>query len=70
MGSQVPLVNGDSTASSLPHYNNPSKTWVVQKFGGTSVGKSADKIAEDIVRCGSKTIFQCMCAQKLIANCG
>ena len=24
--------------------------WVVQKFGGTSVGKFPDKIAEDIVR--------------------
>ena len=25
--------------------------WVVQKFGGTSVGKFASNIAEDIVRC-------------------
>ena len=25
--------------------------WVVQKFGGTSVGKFACNIAEDIVRC-------------------
>lgn len=24
--------------------------WIVQKFGGTSVGKFPDKIAEDIVR--------------------
>jgi hypothetical protein len=24
--------------------------WIVQKFGGTSVGKFADKIAEDVVR--------------------
>jgi hypothetical protein len=30
---------------------NPSgHGWVVQKFGGTSVGKFPDKIAEDIVR--------------------
>ena len=26
------------------------KEWIVQKFGGTSVGKFAVKIAEDIVR--------------------
>jgi aspartate kinase len=33
---------------------NPSgHGWVVQKFGGTSVGKFPDKIAEDIVRYGS-----------------
>jgi aspartate kinase len=33
--------------------NNTGNTgWIVQKFGGTSVGKFPDKIAEDIVRCG------------------
>lgn len=32
-------------------YNNTSDFgWVVQKFGGTSVGKFPDKIARDIVR--------------------
>ncbi|KAM5342701.1 hypothetical protein ACJ41O_013667 [Fusarium nematophilum] len=30
--------------------NNSSLGWVVQKFGGTSVGKFPDKIAKDIVR--------------------
>ena len=30
--------------------NPSSRGWVVQKFGGTSVGKFPDKIAEDIVR--------------------
>ena len=30
--------------------NDSSRGWVVQKFGGTSVGKFAVKIAEDIVR--------------------
>jgi hypothetical protein len=29
---------------------NSQKGWVVQKFGGTSVGKFAGNIAEDIVR--------------------
>lgn len=29
---------------------NNSRGWVVQKFGGTSVGKFAVNIAEDIVR--------------------
>lgn len=34
-----------------PMLKNPSgHGWVVQKFGGTSVGKFPDKIAEDIVR--------------------
>jgi aspartate kinase len=28
---------------------NPDTKWIVQKFGGTSVGKFAAKIAEDIV---------------------
>ena len=30
--------------------NNSNAGWVVQKFGGTSVGKFAVNIAEDIVR--------------------
>jgi aspartate kinase len=30
--------------------NSPDHSWVVQKFGGTSVGKFPDKIAEDIVK--------------------
>ncbi|ODQ54846.1 aspartate kinase [Saitoella complicata NRRL Y-17804] len=30
--------------------SDATKPWVVQKYGGTSVGKFADKIAEDIVR--------------------
>ena len=30
--------------------NSSSNGWVVQKFGGTSVGKFPDKIAEDIIR--------------------
>lgn len=29
---------------------NGRESWIVQKFGGTSVGKFADKIAEDIVK--------------------
>ncbi|KAL2152411.1 hypothetical protein VTH82DRAFT_5595 [Thermothelomyces myriococcoides] len=30
--------------------NRNDRAWVVQKFGGTSVGKFPDKIAEDIIR--------------------
>ena len=30
--------------------NTGANGWIVQKFGGTSVGKFPDKIAEDIVR--------------------
>ena len=30
--------------------NETHNGWIVQKFGGTSVGKFPDKIAEDIIR--------------------
>ena len=48
-----------SSEASLPrtppnlHQNtaDPSAKWLVQKFGGTSVGKFAVKIAEDIISC-------------------
>lgn len=30
--------------------NHSDRGWVVQKFGGTSVGKFPDRIAEDIVK--------------------
>lgn len=30
--------------------NDPKRGWIIQKFGGTSIGKFADKIAEDVVR--------------------
>lgn len=49
MGPQT-LVNGDDQRPDLRHRNHYAKPWVVQKFGGTSVGKFADKIAEDLVR--------------------
>ncbi|KAK2590929.1 hypothetical protein QQS21_011390 [Conoideocrella luteorostrata] len=35
---------------SSAHNNTSEKGWVVQKFGGTSVGKFPDKIARDIVK--------------------
>ena len=35
----------------LVRNDSPGK-WIVQKFGGTSLGKFADRVAEDIVRCG------------------
>ncbi|ORY71982.1 lysine-sensitive aspartokinase 3 [Pseudomassariella vexata] len=35
---------------STVYRNDCSNGWIVQKFGGTSVGKFPDKIAEDIVR--------------------
>ena len=51
------LVNGsvDNLASLSPaalRQNDPSKPWVVAKFGGTSVGKVPEVIAEDIVKAG------------------
>lgn len=30
--------------------NSSPQGWIVQKFGGTSVGKFPDKIADDIIR--------------------
>ena len=51
-----PTTNGAATSSisdRIPHTqerNLPGgANWVVQKFGGTSVGKFAVKIAEDII---------------------
>lgn len=49
MGSEA-LVNGHHTHQILLH-NDKSKPWVVQKFGGTSVGKFPDQIADKIVKC-------------------
>ena len=49
MGPQL-MENGDDTSPSVERSNPPPKPWVIQKFGGTSVGKFADKIAEDLVR--------------------
>ncbi|KAK6607346.1 aspartate kinase [Botrytis cinerea] len=40
-------------SNSLNH-NDSHRSWVVQKFGGTSVGKFAVNIAEDIVRASLK----------------
>lgn len=47
------------SSPSLPHtppnlHQNtidPAAKWLVQKFGGTSVGKFAVKIADDIISC-------------------
>ncbi|XWW96603.1 hypothetical protein V2A60_004580 [Cordyceps javanica] len=36
--------------SGYSYFNSPELGWVVQKFGGTSVGKFPGKIAHDIVR--------------------
>lgn len=41
----TPSVTGFSYQNSI----EPSAKWLVQKYGGTSVGKFAAKIAEDIL---------------------
>ncbi|PSR74403.1 hypothetical protein PHLCEN_2v9911 [Hermanssonia centrifuga] len=48
--SRSPSISSPSTPPNL-HQNSidPATRWLVQKFGGTSVGKFAVKIAEDIV---------------------
>lgn len=40
------FMNGDGEKPELAE-----RGWIVQKFGGTSVGKFAVNLAEDIVRC-------------------
>ena len=40
--------------------NNSPNGWVVQKFGGTSVGKFPDKIAEGIIRYGLIPVRMCL----------
>ncbi|KAG4416453.1 hypothetical protein IFR04_010431 [Cadophora malorum] len=48
-------VNGIASRAEAPRWRNDSEGgWVVQKFGGTSVGKFAVNIAEDIVRASLK----------------
>lgn len=50
----VLLSNGveshDATPASELLHNDPKKPWVIQKFGGTSIGKVPTEIAEDIVK--------------------
>ena len=44
-----PRMNGFAGASEKQR-NDSSKSWVVQKFGGTSVGKFAEEIVELVVK--------------------
>jgi hypothetical protein len=41
---------GDEASTNMKRGNDSRGGWIVQKFGGTSVGKFAVNIAEDIVR--------------------
>jgi len=41
-------------------YDKNHKGWIIQKFGGTSVGKFPVKIAEDIVRFVTILLFSKM----------
>jgi aspartate kinase len=43
-------MEGKREGSQSSWKNDSEAGWIVQKFGGTSVGKFAIKIAEDIVR--------------------
>ncbi|KAH9221019.1 aspartate kinase-like protein [Leptodontidium sp. 2 PMI_412] len=56
-GSADPAVGGNGTVNgeAVSRWRNDSEGgWIVQKFGGTSVGKFAVNIAEDIVRASLK----------------
>ena len=44
----IPLSNGDGYSLKNQRYNG-ARSWVVQKFGGTSIGKFATTIASDII---------------------
>jgi hypothetical protein len=61
-------VNGQRVASANANEhllkNNSTGGWVVQKFGGTSVGKLPVNIAEDIVRWGLSFLWA-----KLFTDC-
>lgn len=48
---QAVNVNGVEYKMEQRRRNDSEGGWIVQKFGGTSVGKFAANIAEDIVRC-------------------
>jgi hypothetical protein len=39
-----------SVSNKMQYFNNPDLPWVVQKFGGTSVGKFLDNIANQVVK--------------------
>ncbi|KAL0631786.1 Aspartokinase [Maublancomyces gigas] len=43
-------INGTNGHIAALRANDTKRGWIIQKFGGTSVGKFADKIAEDVVR--------------------
>jgi aspartate kinase len=43
-------IEGKTEGSQSSWKNGSEAGWIVQKFGGTSVGKFAVNIAEDIVR--------------------
>lgn len=59
--SRSPSISSPSTPPNL-HQNSidPATRWLVQKFGGTSVGKFAVKIAEDIVSYVSSFYITCV----------
>lgn len=48
------------------HYDDAGTSeeekWIVQKFGGTSIGKFAVNVVEDIVRCGLSALALEECA--------
>ncbi|TAQ90446.1 hypothetical protein B7494_g1258 [Chlorociboria aeruginascens] len=54
MSAAIPANRLYDAPSIAPKNNNSNKGWVVQKFGGTSVGKFPAYIAEDIVRANLK----------------
>ena len=45
-----PITNGCTQAHNGLEGNDISKGWIIQKFGGTSVGKFAKTIVRDIVK--------------------
>lgn len=45
-----PITNGYTKSHNELEGNDISKGWIIQKFGGTSVGKFAKIIGRDIVK--------------------
>lgn len=50
MSPPLSAINNPEMDRKLLKKNAGPNGWVVQKFGGTSVGKFPDRIAEDIIR--------------------
>ena len=50
MGNRPTSNDRGNDMGSLQQVASPASSWVVQKFGGTSIGKFAEDIVENVVK--------------------